>query len=71
MFSAAFSRRASAAASFAPSRLPLPSKLPDECRPLLSADACAQQNCTQNRNDACGNILTEHTAGVQLKQSGR
>ena len=42
MFSAAFRRRASAAASFAMSRLPLP-ELPAVCSPLLKADICASQ----------------------------
>ena len=40
MFSAALRRRASAAASFAMSRLPLP-ELPAVCNPLLRVDICA------------------------------
>ena len=43
IFSAALRRRASAAASLAPSRLPLPNELLEWCSPLLNADTCALQ----------------------------
>ena len=54
MFSAAFSLRASAAASFAPSRPLQPSKLPDAlCKPLLNPDPCACHTLTVSTTQAC------------------